>query len=216
MGIDPSGRGKDDTAVVVVAHMNGFLYLLHAEGLKGGYDTGTLIRIAEIAKRYQVNKIFVESNFGDGMYSTLLNPVLRGIYPCMLEEVRATTFKEGRIIDTLEPLFNQHRLIVSIDVVRQDILRAKGEEQGSLAYSLFYQMTHITRDRGSLSHDDLVDCLAMVVAQWMNILIQDPEEALNRYKQRELERVMTEMVRRHTPRPSSSGFASKHHGVFRR
>lgn len=64
MGIDPSGRGKDATGVVIVAHMNGNLFLLKAVGLKGGYDSSVLYEIATMAKEYNVNKIYIESNFG--------------------------------------------------------------------------------------------------------------------------------------------------------
>ena len=57
----------------------------------------------------------------DGMFTTLLLPILKKInYQCAVEEVRNNTQKEKRIIDTLEPVMNQHRLIVDKQVIRDD------------------------------------------------------------------------------------------------
>lgn len=65
MGIDPSGRGKDEAGYCVVAHLHGKLFLLEAGGIQGhGYDTEALTKFAEIAMKYQVNKVWIESNFG--------------------------------------------------------------------------------------------------------------------------------------------------------
>ena len=56
--------------------------------------------------------IVVESNFGDGMFSKLLSSIHAKTYPVSIEEVRHNTQKEVRIIDTLEPVMMQHRLIL--------------------------------------------------------------------------------------------------------
>ena len=39
------------------------------------------------ARNYKVNHIIVESNFGDGMFTQLLKPVVNKYYPCNIEEV---------------------------------------------------------------------------------------------------------------------------------
>jgi hypothetical protein len=67
-------------------------------------------------------------------------------------------------------------------------------------------MTHITRDRGSLLHDDALDVVAMVVAQWMNVLIQDPNEALERHKRLAIDKEINRMLNRH--KPSNNCFSS--------
>ena len=56
--------------------------------------------------------------------------------------------KETRIIDTLGPVLTQHRMVVAESFLRQD---AATEERN---YAFLYQLTHITRDRGALTHDD--------------------------------------------------------------
>ena len=147
-----------------------------------------------MARDYKVNKIKPESNFGDGMFTTLLLPILKKInYQCAVEEVRNNTQKEKRIIDTLEPVMNQHRLIVDKQVIRDDYESIKYyplEKQQQ--YSLFYQLTRITKDRGSLSHDDRLDCLAMAVADCLEMLLVDVDDEI----QRRLDEEMDEEIER--------------------
>jgi Holliday junction resolvasome RuvABC endonuclease subunit len=177
MAIDPSGRGSDETGYAVIAMLNGFLYVLEAGGLKGGYDDATLTTLAEIAKRCQVKKIWIESNFGDGMFTKLLTPFLTRIYPCSTEEVRSNVQKEKRIVDTLEPVFNQHRILFTEAVIRKDL------ETEDVKYQLFHQLTRITREKGSLAKDDRLDALAMAVAAWVEIMDQDATQAIDIRKQ---------------------------------
>lgn len=63
LAIDPSGKGSDKTGVAVVCHLHGKVYVPYITALPGGYDD-TLVTIAEMAKKYKVNKVVVESNFG--------------------------------------------------------------------------------------------------------------------------------------------------------
>ena len=71
LSIDPSGRGKDETGYAVVKMLNGQLYVPDAGGIKGGYDEKTLKQLVAIAKDNKVNKVVIESNFGDGMFCLL-------------------------------------------------------------------------------------------------------------------------------------------------
>ena len=188
MAIDPSGRGKDELAYTIIGVLNGQLFLLKQGGLQGGYCEENLYKLAYMAKEYNINKIKIESNFGDGMFTTLLQPIIRKIHPCALEEIRHNTQKEARIIDTLEPVLNQHRLIVDKAVIRDDYESIKVyplEQQQH--YSLFYQLTRITRDRGALGHDDRLDCLAMAVADCLEMLLVDVDEEIKQRQAEELE-----------------------------
>jgi hypothetical protein len=200
MAIDPSGRGSDETGFAVIAMCNGFLYVLEAGGLKGGYDDATLETLARIALRNKVKKIVIEDNFGDGMYTKLFSAVLTRIYPCTVEEIHSSQMKEARIVDTLEPVFNQHRVIFHERVVTED---AKVDEQ---KYQLFYQMTRITKDRGSLAKYDRLDALAMGVAYWVEAMEKDVSKVEDEHRaealQRELESFM-EGVFGHAPAPPS-------------
>lgn len=166
MFIDPSGKGKDETGYAVVKQLNGMLYLVASGGFKDGYSEITLKSLAIIAKTHKVNFIDIEDNFGDGMFKTLLEAVMQSIYPCTInpEKNRTNTQKEKRIIDMLEPVLSQHRLVVARSVIEEDL---KVEDK---RFSLFYQLARITRDRGALAHDDRLDALAGAVAYWMESL----------------------------------------------
>ena len=189
MSIDPAGRGKDETAYSVVKMIKGQLYLTANGGIKNGYSEDALATLTKIAKEQNVNVIIVESNFGDGMFTQLLKPVLTRVHPCTVEEVRHNIAKEKRIIDTLEPILNQHRLIVDESVIKGDF-----DSQSDLKYQLFYQLSRLTRDKGSLIHDDRLDSLAIAVAYWVETMDRDIFQAVADHKQdlldQELEKFM--------------------------
>lgn len=64
LAIDPSGRGKDETGYSVAYMLHGNIFIPKAGGVEGGYSDTALIELCNIAKRYKVNKIVIESNFG--------------------------------------------------------------------------------------------------------------------------------------------------------
>lgn len=178
MAIDPAGRGSDELGYSVVAMLNGMLYLLRCRGLTGGYSDKNLELLAQEAKRFGVNEVFIESNFGDGMFTKLLTPFLQRIHPCHVEEVRSSIQKEKRIIDTLEPVMNQHRLVVDSQVIRDDCENYNSySDEMAARYQLFYQMSRITRDKGALAKDDRLDSLAMAVARWVEVMDKDVTKA---------------------------------------
>jgi hypothetical protein len=174
MAIDPSGRGADETGYAVVKMLNGYLFVTACGGLKGGYDDETLKRLAEIAKKHLVNEVIVESNFGDGMYTKLLMPVMNKIHRVMIEEVRHSQQKEKRIIDTLEPVVARHKLVIDPGVVEEDYQSAQKYDQAvRLSKQLIYQMTRVTYERGALRHDDRLDALSMAVGYWVEQMARD-------------------------------------------
>lgn len=171
MAVDPSGRGKDETSYAVVKYLNGYLFVLEVGGTREGYSDSTLRQLANKAKMYGVNEIVVEGNFGDGMFSKLFAPVLNAVHPCSITEVKNYAQKEARIIDTLEPVMMRHKLIVHKQVVLDDYQ----VYENAPAYSLIYQMTRLSRDRGALAHDDRLDALCMAVAYWLEVMDRDEE-----------------------------------------
>ena len=184
MAIDPSGRGKDETAYAVVKMLNGQLFITQAGGLDGGYEDKTLQRLANIAKDEKVNLVLVESNFGDGMFTKMLSPFLMKTHKVTVEEVRHSTQKEKRIIDTLEPVMNQHRLIVDQKIIDSDYgSTQKYTPETALKYQLFYQMSRITTDRGALAQDDRLDVLSMAVSYWVEQMARDVDNAMKDRKE---------------------------------
>lgn len=189
LAIDPSGRGSDETAYAVVKILNGYLYVRRCSGLPGGYDETTLNTLASIAEEEQVNMVLIESNFGDGMFSKLFEPYLLRRHPVAIEEIRSHTAKEARIIETLEPVMNQHRLIMDERILIDD---AKDPERLKLTVS--YQMTRLTRDKNSIPKDDRIDVLAMAVQYWLDQMSRDvdtiQDQRIEQLREQELEKFM--------------------------
>ena len=126
--------------------------------------------------------MIVEANFGDGMYTKLLTPIMSKHHRVLIEEVKHSTQKESRIIDTLEPVMSGHRLVVDQKVIEQDYNSAP-----DIKYSLIYQMTRITRDRGSLAHDDRLDALSMAVGYWVEHMARDQDKAVQSIRDKNLQ-----------------------------
>lgn len=200
MFIDPAGRGKDETAYAVIKILHGTLFLVASGGFLDGYTPETLQALAHVAKTHGVNLVQVEPNFGDGMFTALIKPVFRDIYPVTIEETpRHSVQKEKRIIDTLEPVLNQHRLVVSHEVIQKDWESTQHlPHDVAIRYQLFYQLTRITRDKGALSHDDRLDALAMGVAYWVEQMATSTDQAVSVHRaellQKELDRFMEHVI----------------------
>ena len=187
MSIDPSGRGEDRTGYAVMKMLHGILYLTAIGALEGGYSEDTLEQLAHIARKQDVNYVVIESNFGDGMATQLLKPVMSKIHPCEIEEVRHSIQKEKRIIDTLEPVMNTHRLVVDHDIIKKDFELPPDHQ-------LFRQMTRITRDKGALRHDDQIDALSIAANYWVERMDRDQILAFDQHREelldQDLERFM--------------------------
>jgi hypothetical protein len=210
MAIDPGGRGKDETAYAVVAHSMGILYLLDS-GAVSGYGPEALEVLADVVKTWKVRKVLVESNMGDGMFASLLQPVVvkKMEGPVSIEDVRHSVQKELRIADTLEPLMAQSRLVVNSTLFEKDreSVSSYALEDG-ITYSLFYQMTRITRTRGCLPHDDRLDALQMACAYWVKSMAQDTEKARAQAQRQDQKKAIAEWIKQskeyqNTHRPKS-------------
>ena len=211
MAIDPSGRGKDETGYAVVKMLNGFLFVTRAGGLQGGYDNATLQKLAMIAKEESVNHVIIEANFGDGMYQALFEPVLSKVHPCMIEEVKHSSQKERRMIDTLEPVTSRHKLVVDRKVIEDDYRTAQGyDADNKFTKTLVYQMTRVTYERGCLKHDDRLDALAMAVSYWTENMAQDADRGISSEREEALDRELARFMEHAT-----AGRASRDIGAGR-
>lgn len=194
MAIDPSGRGNDEMGYAIVNQLHGKLFVLDVGGIKGGYSEENLIKLAELAREFKVKAIITELNYGGGMFEQLLRPVLGAVYPCTIDEDNSkhnTVQKEKRIIDTLEPVMNQHRLVIDLALVNRDIKQLEEEAN----YSLLYQLTRLTKERGALRHDDRLDALAMAVEYWLDSMSRDSKTAYAKYKDKLLNNELDKIKR---------------------
>lgn len=178
--IDPSGRGKDETGYAVLFQLNGYIYLMEWGGFRGGYEDKTLESLAKIGKKWKVNEVVIEGNFGDGMYLKLFSPVMTKVHRCTITEVKSKGQKELRIADVLEPVLGSHKLVVQEAVIEEEY-RSACNHDGTfdIRYCGFYQLTRLTRDRGALAHDDRLDALAIGVQFFVESMEKNSEEGSN-------------------------------------
>jgi len=170
--VDPSGRGTDETAAAYLSQKNGFLYLHEMRAYRDGYSDTTLLDILKGCKKYNASTLLIESNFGDGIVSELFRKHTQQIKQSIfIEETRANVRKEDRIIDSLEPVLNQHRLIVDRKVIEWDYKsNPDTAPEYRLLYMLFYQMSRMCREKFAVKHDDRIDCLAQGVKYFTDAL----------------------------------------------
>ena len=182
--VDPSGRGSDETAAAFISQRNGFLYLHEMRAYQDGYSDKTLLDILKGCKKYGVSKLLIETNFGDGIVAELFRKHLQQTKQSVdIEEVRANVRKEDRIIDALEPIMNQHRLVVNRGVIEWDFKsNSDAAPEERLLYMLFYQMSRMCREKGAVKHDDRLDCLAQGVKYYTDAM------AISAYEQMKIDR----------------------------
>ncbi|WP_165672928.1 phage terminase large subunit [Metapseudomonas otitidis] len=189
--IDPSGRGKDETGYAVLFQLNGYIYLMEWGGFRGGYEDKTLEALAKVGKKWKVNEVVIEGNFGDGMYLKLFSPVMAKVHRCAITEVKSKGQKELRIADVLEPVLGSHKLVVQEAVIEEEYRSACNSDGNfDIRYCGFYQLTRLTRDRGALAHDDRLDALAIGVQFFVESMEKNSEEGASELLQEFLEHHM--------------------------
>jgi hypothetical protein len=182
MYVDPAGGGKngDETGYAVVGFLNGNIYWLAGGGVPGGYSIEVLEHLADIAARWKVNTVKIEKNMGYGAFREVWLPILRKKHPIAnVEDDMVHGQKELRIIETLEPVIARGSLIVNealLDEDRDCCERHQGAQR--YVYSVFHQMSKITRDRNCLIHDDRLDALEGAVRHFVAQLAIDQHKAV--------------------------------------
>ena len=154
---------------------------------RDGYSDTTLLDILKGCKKYNVTKLVVETNFGDGIVAELFKKHLQQTQQGIdVEEIRANVRKEDRIIDTLEPVLNQHRLVVDKSVVEWDYNSNKdAPPEARILYMLFYQMSRMCREKGAVKHDDRLDALSQGVKYFTDSLAISAQEVVKERKREE-------------------------------
>jgi len=194
--VDPSGRGTDETTAAFISQKNGFLYLHEMRAYRDGYSDETLLNILRGCRKYKVTKLVIETNFGDGIVGELFKKHLQMTGQHIdIEEVRANVRKEDRIIDSLEPVMNQHRLVVDKKVIEWDYKSNPDEApEKRLMYMLFYQMSRMCREKGAVKHDDRLDALAQGVKYYTDALSISAHESIKARKAEEWNSMLQDFI----------------------
>ncbi len=185
MSIDTAGRGKDEIGITILYTLGTRMFVKKVLGLTGGYEDETMEQIAQLCALHNIHTCVVEDNFGDGMFKKLLEPhILKNSPKTEVEGMKVSGQKEVRIIETLEPIMNQHRLVFSREIFEHDISTPK------IINSLAYQLSRITRERLSLKHDDRLDSLAIAVAYAIEFLADDEDRVMEYHVEKEAEKTL--------------------------
>ncbi len=191
MAIDPSARGKDEMGWVVLAELNGNMFALDWGGTQVGFEDETLINLCEKAKQWQVQTVIPEPNYGGGMFNKVLLPHIQRIYPeCSIldaDEVPwSTAQKEVRIVNTVAPLVQQHRLVANEARIRSEFEEAELDKESGHKRTLMFQLSRVTTERGCLQWIDRLDALAIGCAWFEDSAALDQEK---RKKERDDQRL---------------------------
>ena len=194
--VDPSGRGSDETAACYISQKNGFLYLHEVRAYRDGYSDSTLLDILRGCGKYNATTLLIESNFGDGIVAELFKKHIQQTKQnIFIEETRANVRKEDRIIDSLEPVLNQHKLICDRSVIDWDYKSNKDSApEERLLYMLFYQMSRMCREKGAVKHDDRLDCLAQGVKYYTDALSISANQAIIDRKRQEWDSMLEDFI----------------------
>ena len=194
--IDPSGRGTDETAAAFLSQRNGLIYLHEMSAYRDGYSDTTLLDILKRCGKYGVTRLVIETNFGDGIVAELFKKHLINTRQHIdIEEVRANVRKEDRIIDSLEPVLNQHRLIIDRGVIEWDYSSNKDSPaEERLLYMLFYQMSRMCREKRAVKHDDRLDCLAQGVKYFTDALSISAQQQIDLRRKEEWDIMLEEFL----------------------
>ena len=194
--VDPSGRGSDETTAAYLSQKNGFIYLHEMRAYRDGYSDNTLLDILRGCKKYNASTLLIESNFGDGIVAELFKKHIQQTKQhIFIEETRANVRKEDRIIDSLEPVLNQHRLVCNRSVIEWDYSsNPDTAPEERLMYMLFYQMSRMCREKGAVKHDDRLDCLAQGVKYYTDALSISASEAIKSRKREEWDAMLQDFI----------------------
>ena len=188
MSIDPSGSGADETSYAIVAVLSGNVYLLDWGGTRKGYSDEALMFLAQKAEEWKVNEIVPEKNFGSGMFTELFRKMLIQVYAChIVDDFHVKGQKEARIIDNIAPILTNHQLIFNEDAIQREAEWVQKAPADNLVYSLMYQLTHITYDRGSLTHDDRLDAVAIGLQYVSDMVVVSDVKRLELIQAKEME-----------------------------
>jgi len=185
MTVDPAGDGGDELAFSIGGNIGPYIHLIGVGGLRGGLSDDNLERLAELVLAFNVKQVHIEDNMGAGVVGKLVLNYFLGagengrqrVPGVGVSDIHSSGQKEKRIIDTLRPVIQRHRLIVHRKALDMDLEYLKQYPMDKrVTRSLFHQMHNITTDRSCLNKDDRLDSLEMLVRILSPNLVLDEDK----------------------------------------
>jgi hypothetical protein len=207
--IDPSGKGADETTLTIGSVLHSTAFVLKQSGWQDGYGEETLKGIAKLLVSFGVQKCRIEEDFGQGMFAQLLRPYVKAEWEAINRKVSrdeqgATEIesersmkvqKELRILETLEPVFQAHRIVLAQELLEEDYVQVQKRDGTDLRdrYSLMYQLTRLTREKGCLTHDDRVEGLSGLIAMFKDFLGLHPTDQAEKAEEDRMEELLKKL-----------------------
>src|SRR5690625_1304286 len=203
MTVDPAGQVGDEMAFAVVGVLGPYIHVVAWGGLRGGIEEDNLERLDDIVKRFNVKNVVVERNMSAGAVTRLILNYFNGtdsngnrrVTGVGVTDANASGQKERRIIDSIRPVLQRHRLVLHKSAVDMDLEMIKQYPMDRrLEYSGLYQLQNITTDRGSLKKDDRVDVLEQLVRQLVDHLVVDEDKEIELRQQQEFKTFLNDPI----------------------
>jgi hypothetical protein len=189
--VDTSGSGTDETTWTIGAGQLGRVFCLWQGASTEGHTVSTLKSLAGDCKRWGVQTIKIEANFGGEMFGELLRPVCADMFyePEIVSEPAKQVAKEVRIVETLEPLMSSHRLVINAELLRRDFHVDYEDVEAAKRryYRLTYQLSRMTKTKGCVPHDDRVEGVSGLGAHFIGMLQRRLQAAVEEGKVRAIE-----------------------------
>lgn len=179
MVVDPAGNGGDEVAFACGGALNSYIHLFGVGGLQGGLSEENCNVLIDYCEEFGITDIVMEANMGHGTASMVLLNIIakRKLTHIGVRDIYAKGQKERRIIDTLGPVFRRHKFVLHERAIEMDTeyLSQYSRDKRNL-YSLLFQLSGITYERGSLAKDDRADAVAHLVNELKGYLSADEEK----------------------------------------
>jgi hypothetical protein len=214
MVIDPAGRSNntiegedldtDETAMCIMAVVNGKFVIEKVDGWTDGFGECTLEQLARAYSDYECDEVIVEENYGGGMFGQLLSQTFQRLgIPASKRGIKNSSNKQRRIHEALQSVLGSKVLFITEKAAVEDTQKYVEELDPSkkvqrLHYSFLHQLCNFQlQDGGSKStlvHDDRLDAVAEAILQlrrWQSLGEDPSSEKLKTLQQQEFDEHMT-------------------------
>ena len=175
--VDPASAGADELAVAIAGHGDGKIWVFDVQGFSSDLKSTRLETVASLLKKYEVNKVFIETNHSEAFLELIKSKLHALNYRCAVDGRHVHASKGKRIYGTLSDLFSQHRI-----VIHENVVKAHAQTNRWRGKNLFFQIANFnTFSSSTLKHDDRLDALTGVCEELSRFLRVDPDK--NRWEQ---------------------------------
>jgi len=189
MYVDPAGKGADEMGIAILYSLNTRIYIKKITGMQTGYTDESFMNIVNLARLHGIDTLVTEDNYGDGSFGKMLEPfMIKYLLNVALDGVKVKGQKEAGIINRLEPLLNQHRIVI-------DKIAIENDAKSSIKYSFTYQLSHITYEHNCLPHDDRLDAVEGGVSYMLDFLGDNESKGMETYNDLLMEKMMNSTSR---------------------